>query len=114
MNAYHPHQSVNYIASHDGFTLYDLVAYSQKRNWANGHGNTDGAEENHSWNCGWEGDEGAPPEVVNCASNRSRISVACYSLRTGHPCSAPATSSCTRRRGNNNPYNQDNEVGWID
>ncbi|MCO6411233.1 MAG: glycogen debranching enzyme, partial [Thiogranum sp.] len=40
MNAYHAHQSVNHITSHDGFTLYDLVAYNQKRNWANGHGNT--------------------------------------------------------------------------
>ena len=44
MNAYHPYQSVNYITSHDGFTLYDLVAYNQKRNWANGHGNTDGTD----------------------------------------------------------------------
>ena len=60
LNAYHPHQSVNYIASHDGFTLHDLVAYNHKQNWANGHGNTDGVAENYSWNCGWEGDEGVP------------------------------------------------------
>ena len=40
-SAYRPHQSVNYLTSHDGFTLYDLVAYNHKRNWANGHGNAD-------------------------------------------------------------------------
>jgi glycogen operon protein len=64
MNAYHPYQSVNYVTSHDGFTLYDLVSYNQKRNWQNGHDNTDGPAENYSWNCGWEGDDTAPPEVV--------------------------------------------------
>ena len=40
-HAYHPYQSVNYVTCHDGFTLYDLVAYDKKRNWANGHQNTD-------------------------------------------------------------------------
>jgi len=47
MNAYRPHQSVNYITSHDGFTLYDLVAYNEKRNWANAHHNSDGPAENY-------------------------------------------------------------------
>ena len=58
-HALRPFQSVNYIASHDGFTLYDLVSYNQKRNWPNGHDNTDG-ERDGSWNCGWEGDDEAP------------------------------------------------------
>ena len=62
--AYHPYQSVNYITSHDGFTLYDLVSYKQKRNWANGRNNTDGMVENYSWNCGCEGDRGVPAEVL--------------------------------------------------
>ena len=63
INAYRPWQSVNYVISHDGFTLYALVSHERKRNWENGRDNRDGAEENHSWNCGWEGDEGVPDPV---------------------------------------------------
>ncbi len=60
--AYHPFQSVNYINSHDGFTLYDLVSYNQKNNWKNGHNNQDGTDENYSWNC-W------PRRRRRCASS---------------------------------------------
>jgi isoamylase len=56
MNAYHAYQSVNYVTSHDGFSLYDLVAYNTKRNLANGRNNRDGSDDNRSWSCGWEGD----------------------------------------------------------
>ena len=66
-HAFHPYQSVNYVTSHDGFTLYDLVSYDRKHNQANGHDNTDGPEENYSWNCGWEGDDGAPAERAGAA-----------------------------------------------
>src|SRR4029079_12085827 len=59
-----PYQSVNYITAHDGFCLYDLVAYNEKHNQANGHENRDGPAESRSWNCGWEGDEGAPEQVL--------------------------------------------------
>ena len=55
-NAYHAYQSVNFVACHDGFTMYDLVSYNTKHNEANGHNNVDGIENNLSWNCGWEGD----------------------------------------------------------
>ena len=55
-----PHQSVNFLTAHDGFCLYDLVAYDEKHNEANGHDNTDGTNDNLSWNCGWEGDANAP------------------------------------------------------
>jgi len=53
MSAYHAYQSVNFITCHDGFCLYDLVSYNRKHNEANGHYNTDGADYNLSWNCGW-------------------------------------------------------------
>ena len=56
--------SVNFVTCHDGFTLYDLVAYDRKHNEANGQGNHDGAGDNRSWNCGWEGDDGVPDEVL--------------------------------------------------
>lgn len=114
MNAYHPHQSVNYIASHDGFTLYDLVAYNQKRNWPNGHGNTDGTEENHSWNCGWEGDDGVPPEVMKLRKQQIKNFCCLLFLSNGTPMFRAGDEFMHTQAGNNNPYNQDNEVGWID
>ena len=55
MHAFHPYQSVNYVTSHDGFTLYDLVSYDHKHNEANGENNSDGENHNRSWNCGAEG-----------------------------------------------------------
>jgi isoamylase len=63
-HACHPAQSVNYVTSHDGFCLYDLVAYNDKHNLANGQNNTDGTDNNLSWNCGWEGDQDVPAEVT--------------------------------------------------
>jgi isoamylase len=114
MNAYHPHQSVNYIASHDGFTLYDLVAYNQKRNWPNGRSNTDGMAENYSWNCGWEGDEGAPPEVVKLRKQQIKNFCCLLFLSNGTPMFRAGDEFMHTQAGNSNPYNQDNEVGWID
>ncbi len=77
-NSYRPFQSVNFITAHDGFCLYDLVSYNHKHNEANGHDNTDGTDDNRSWNCGWEGDEGAPAEVHRlCGGGRCAISSAC-------------------------------------
>jgi len=63
-DVYRPFQSVNFITAHDGFCLYDLVSYNRKHNEANGHDNKDGLDDNRSWNCGSEGDEGVPPEVL--------------------------------------------------
>ena len=114
MNAYHPHQSVNYIVSHDGFTLYDLVAYDQKRNWANGHGNTDGMQENFSWNCGWEGDEGVPPEVLNLRKQQIKNFSCLLFLANGTPMFRAGDEFMQTQAGNNNPYNQDNAISWVD
>ena len=65
-----PYQSVNYVTAHDGFCLYDLVSYNEKHNEANGHENRDGPSDNRSWNCGWEGDHGAPAEVWHYVVSR--------------------------------------------
>lgn len=113
LNAYRPHQSVNYLASHDGFTLFDLVAYNQKRNWSNGHGNTDGMEENHSWNCGWEGDDSVPPEVAKLRRQQIKNFCCLLMLSNGTPMFRAGDEFMHTQAGNNNPYNQDNEVGWI-
>jgi len=114
MNAYHAHQSVNYLASHDGFTLYDLVAYNQKRNGANGHGNTDGADENYSWNCGWEGDEGVPPVVMTLRKQQIKNFCCLLFLSNGTPMFRAGDEFMQTQGGNNNPYNQNNETAWID
>ena len=50
-----PTASINFVTCHDGFTLHDVVAYDAKHNEDNGEDNADGANDNHSWNCGWEG-----------------------------------------------------------
>jgi len=113
MSAYHPHQSVNYIASHDGFTLYDLVAYNEKHNQANGHENTDGSDENHSWNCGWEGDEGVPPGVMKLRKQQIKNFCCLLLLSNGTPMFRAGDEFMQTQAGNNNPYNQDNETAWI-
>jgi glycogen operon protein len=112
--AYHAYQSVNYVTSHDGFTLYDLVAYNQKRNWANGQQNQDGMDENYSWNCGSEGDEGVSTEVL--ALRRKQVKNFCclLFLSNGTPMFRAGDEFLNTQCGNNNPYNQDNETGWLD
>jgi isoamylase len=113
-DAYHAFQSVNYMTSHDGFTLYDLVSYNQKRNWANGNNNQDGMNDNYSWNCGHEGDEGAPNDVL--ALRRKQVKNFCclLMLSNGTPMFRAGDEFLNTQFGNNNPYNQDNETGWLD
>jgi isoamylase len=112
--AYHAYQSINYVTSHDGFTLYDLVAYNEKHNWANGNKNTDGTNDNYSWNCGFEGDEGAPAEVL--ARRRRQVKNFCclLMLSNGAPMFRAGDEFLNTQYGNNNPYNQDNVTGWLD
>ncbi|MGB2602346.1 MAG: isoamylase, partial [Candidatus Sulfotelmatobacter sp.] len=112
-DAYHAYQSVNYVTSHDGFTLYDLVSYDRKRNWANGNNNQDGTDDNYSWNCGHEGDEGAPPEVL--ALRRKQVKNFCclLMLSNGTPMFRAGDEFLNTQFGNNNPYNQDNQTGWL-
>ena len=113
-DAYHAYQSVNYITSHDGFTLYDLVSYDRKHNWANGHQNQDGMDDNYSWNCGHEGDEAVPSEVL--ALRRKQVKNFCclLFLSNGTPMFRAGDEFLNTQFGNNNPYNQDNETGWLD
>jgi isoamylase len=113
-NAYHAYQSVNYIASHDGFTLYDLVSFNRKHNEANGHENRDGADENFSWNCGWEGDPGAPADVLKLRVRQAKNCCALLFLANGTPMLRSGDEFLQTQRGNNNPYNQDNETSWLD
>jgi isoamylase len=112
--AYHPYQSINYISSHDGFTLYDLVSYDRKHNWENGHNNQDGMEYNYSWNCGHEGDHGAPESVFALRKKQVKNFCCLLFLSNGVPMFRAGDEFLNTQYGNNNPYNQDNETGWLD
>ena len=109
-----PYQSINYVTCHDGFTLYDAVAHNEKHNWANGHGNSDGTAENFSWNCGWEGDEGVPADVMALRKRQAKNLVCLLLLANGIPMLFAGDEFLHTQRGNNNPYNQDNETTWLD
>lgn len=113
-HAYHPYQSVNFVTCHDGFTLYDLVSYNEKHNSDNGHGNADGMVENWSWNCGWEGDEGLAPDVLELRKRQARNFCCLLLLANGTPMLRAGDEFLHTQRGNNNPYNQDNATSWLD
>jgi glycogen operon protein len=113
-NAYHAYQSVNFVACHDGFTMYDLVSYNTKHNEANGHNNVDGIENNLSWNCGWEGDDGLPAEVLALRKRQIKNYCCLLFLSNGTPMLTAGDEFVRTQHGNNNPYNQDNETSWID
>lgn len=113
-DAYHAYQSVNYITSHDGFTMYDLVAYNEKHNWANAQNNQDGMNENYSWNCGHEGDQGAPAEVLSLRRRQVKSFFCLLMVSNGTPMFRAGDEFLNTQFGNNNPYNQDNITGWLD
>ena len=113
-NAYHASQSVNYITSHDGFCLYDLVAYNDKHNLANGQNNTDGTDDNLSWNCGWEGDQAVPAEVMRLRKQQIKNFFTILMVSNGTPMFCAGDEFMNTQHGNNNPWNQDNETTWLD
>ncbi len=105
--------SVNFITCHDGFTLHDLYTYNEKHNLANGWNNTDGCNDNHSWNCGVEG------ETDDVAINQLRkrlIKNACAVLMCsrGNPMLLAGDEFENGQNGNNNAYCQDNQISWLD
>lgn len=108
------HESVNFVTCHDGFTLHDLVSYDHKHNEVNGHGNTDGTDHNRSWNCGWEGAEGAPAEVVALRRQQMRNLIGLLLVSRGTPMLMLGDEIAQTQHGNNNPYNQDSPLTWID
>lgn len=114
MEACHPYQSINYVNCHDGFTLYDQVAYNERHNWANGEENRDGHRDNHSWNCGWEGDVDVPSEVVQLRIRQAKMFCCLLMLANGTPMFRAGDEFLQTQNGNNNPYNQDNETSWLD
>ena len=108
-----PYASVNFIAAHDGFTLYDLVSYNQKHNESNGEQNRDGENNNNSWNCGAEGPTD-DPGILELRARQMRNFMASLLLSQGVPMILSGDEIGRTQRGNNNSYCQDNEINWLD
>jgi len=108
-----PTASVNFITSHDGFTLHDLVTYNERHNQANLEDGADGHSHNLSWNCGVEGPTD-DPAVLELRSRQMRNLLATLFLSQGVPMLRAGDEMAQTQLGNNNAYCQDNEVSWID
>jgi glycogen operon protein len=108
-----PFASINFVTAHDGFTLQDLVSYDHKHNHENKEGNEDGHDDNHSTNCGVEGPT-EDPEVIERRERRKRSLMSSLMLSQGVPMILGGDELSHTRRGNNNPYCQDNEITWLD
>jgi isoamylase len=107
-----PYASINFITSHDGFTLRDLVSYERRRNEANGEGNRDGEANNLSFNHGVEGPS-TDPAISEVRARQVRNFLATLLLSQGVPMLTAGDEMGRTQRGNNNAYCQDNATSWI-
>jgi isoamylase len=108
-----PQKSINFITSHDGFTLADLVSYNEKHNEANGEHNRDGDNHNHSFNYGVEGPTGHP-QIGRIRKRQMKNMIASLMLSQGVPMLLAGDECGRTQQGNNNAYCQDNELAWFD
>jgi glycogen operon protein len=106
-----PYASINFITAHDGFTLADLVSYSQKHNEANREGNADGENHNLSWNCGVEGPTD-DRRVIELRERQRRNLLATLMFSVGVPMISGGDEIGRTQHGNNNAYCQDTEISW--
>ncbi len=108
-----PTASVNFVTCHDGFTLYDLVAYNEKHNEANGEDNRDGNSDNDSWNCGAEGP--TEDEAINTMRRRQmKNALTILMMSQGVPMILMGDEVARTQNGNNNTYCHDTEINWMD
>jgi isoamylase len=107
------YNSINFITCHDGFTLNDLVSYSEKHNEANLEGNRDGTNENYSWNWGVEG-ETDDEEVLRLRRQMAKNFIGSLFISLGVPMLLSGDEVLRSQDGNNNAYCQDNEISWFD
>jgi glycogen operon protein len=106
-------RSINFITCHDGFTLHDLVAYNEKHNEANREKNVDGSNDNHSWNCGEEG-ETDDPKILALRMQQIKNLLTILFMSQGTPMILMGDEIGRTQQGNNNAYCQDNELSWFD
>lgn len=105
--------SVNFINCHDGFTLWDMYCYNSKHNEANGWNNTDGADDNRSWNCGWEGE--TDNENINKLRRRlCKNAMTTLLMSRGTPMFLAGDEFLNTQYGNNNTYCQDSPISWLE
>ena len=104
---------INYIASHDGFTLCDLVSYEERHNEDNGEQNRDGRVQNYSWNCGEEG-KSRKKKILELRNRQMKNAWCMLLLSAGPPMILAGDEFCNSQLGNNNPYCLDNEISWLD
>ena len=104
--------SVNFLNCHDGFTLWDMYSYNEKHNEANGWNNTDGANDNRSWNCGAEG-ETDDPAILALRKKLCRNAMAALMMSRGMPMFFAGDEFLNSQKGNNNAYCQDNSTAWL-
>ena len=104
--------SVNFVTCHDGFTLYDLFSYDHKHNEANGWNNTDGADDNRSWNCGVEGHTD-DPVIKSLRQKMMRNAMTVLMCSRGTPMILAGDEFANTQYGNNNGYCQDSEISWL-
>ena len=107
-----PFASINFVTAHDGFTLADLVSYNEKHNEANLEDNTDGTDDNRSWNSGAEGPTD-DPEVAELRARQQRNFLTTLFLSQGVPMLLGGDEMGRTQHGNNNAYCQDNEISWF-
>lgn len=105
--------TINFITCHDGFTLYDLVSYNDKHNSDNAEDNRDGTKDNHSWNCGVEG-ETDDSFIKSLRQKQIKNAVTLLLISRGIPMLLAGDEMCNTQLGNNNAYCHDNEISWID
>ncbi|MDX1489926.1 MAG: glycogen debranching protein GlgX [Pseudohongiellaceae bacterium] len=107
-----PSSSINFVTSHDGFTLNDLVSYRDRHNELNGEENHDGHRENYSDNFGVEGDsDDTSIQVLRLRQQRNLLTTLMFSQ--GVPMMLGGDEFCRSQQGNNNAYCQDNELNWF-
>ncbi len=105
--------AVHYICNYDGARLVDLVTYDHKYNEANDENNTDGINDNVSWNCGVEG-KSRRKDVTELRVRQMRNALTMLFLSQGTPMLFGGDEFCNSQDGNNNPYCQDNSTGWVE
>ncbi len=105
--------SINFLNCHDGFTLWDMYSYNTKHNEANGWNNTDGGDDNRSWNCGVEGDT-EDEGILSLRQKLAKNAMTVLLMSRGTPMFLAGDEFLNTQFGNNNAYCQDNEISWLD
>ena len=107
-----PYHSINFITSHDGFTMNDLVSYNGKHNDDNGENNRDGSDNNSSFNYGYEG-VSSNPKIEKIRTRQVKNFFLTLLLSQGTPMLLGGDEIRRSQNGNNNAYCQDSELSWF-